>query len=196
MAKKKLSNSELLGELEELFENEHGGCDQNTCDMSVAFNEGYTALAIDLFSGAGVASEKFAELFNQLDRKTFKALVNKEAESFNDEVPHVQCLKCNAVIRNPEDVDYMCDNCGNCALEVIRINPGCDINTVEGQLYGLIGFKEELGLNIEIKDTDLKGDLIEVYYVVQYGEDQTDVEDRILDLVKKEFKIPKARLAS
>lgn len=104
--------SSILEKLESLLEQEHCfGCNQNTCNISVAFRLGYTIHAIDAFAGSGAASDQFTKLFNKLPRKYVDRKSRKEAKHLCENTPYVEC-ECNAVIWEPEECDYFCDNCG------------------------------------------------------------------------------------
>lgn len=118
MASKKLI--EISDQLEELFEKEHGGCDNNTCAMTICMSHGYSLWAIYLFSGTGAASDEFSELYEKLPKKEFAALAEAERAEFVEQVPSVACPHCNAVVYEPENSDYHCSSCAKEALFQIK----------------------------------------------------------------------------
>lgn len=98
--------------LNELLEEEHGGCDQRTCDISTCMAHGYTLWAVYLFNSCGAASDEFNELYATLPKDFYKH-ARKEADRFVDEVPHDPCPHCNAVVWDIEDDEneIHCDSC-------------------------------------------------------------------------------------
>lgn len=89
------------------IERDHGGCDSNTCDISVALRHGYDLVAIDSWDGSGAASSDWNP-----PKYTNKEL-REQCEEMGKLVPHVDCPHCNAVLWCPEETDYYCDSCGN-----------------------------------------------------------------------------------
>lgn len=65
-AVKKLNKAVDMSVLEEHFERDHGGCDQDTCSMTVAFNNGYTLHAIECWLSCGATSEDTNELAEKI----------------------------------------------------------------------------------------------------------------------------------
>ena len=103
-------DKQLITKLEKLLENEHiHGCDQNSCDINFAFQEGYTLWAIELFSGTAAASKNFERLYAQLS-PNFKKEAEAERKLMVKE-PHTECPHCNAVLWGDDEYDY-CNNCG------------------------------------------------------------------------------------
>lgn len=100
----------ILEKLSELYEDEHGDCDQNSCDMSIAYRMGYFRWAICQYSGCGAASDRFIELYEQLP-KIFHKHAEKERKLLCKE-EHIEC-ECGSIIWLPEEVDYYCDSCCN-----------------------------------------------------------------------------------
>lgn len=102
--------------LEELYENEHGCCDQNTCGMSTAWRFGHTLWSLYLFESCGAASGEFLKLYAQLPKR-FQADAERERKAFVEDVEHTECPHCNAVIWCPEEVTnnglIYCDSCGD-----------------------------------------------------------------------------------
>lgn len=97
-----------LGRAVRLIERDHGGCDSQTCTISVALREGFHVVAVESWIGSGAASKEFdgVELpFSFEDAR-------RESAEMCESVPHVECPHCNAVIWNPKDCNYWCDSCG------------------------------------------------------------------------------------
>lgn len=106
---KTMKQYEIEEKLCELFENEHAGCDQNTCDMSVAFRLEYECWALYLFNSSGAASEEFATLYSKLGPR-FHKTAEKQCTALCKE-DNFEC-KCGAVIWLPEECGYHCESCG------------------------------------------------------------------------------------
>lgn len=106
-----MKRREILDRLETLLEREHGGCEQNTCTLSVALRNGYWFSAADSFAGSGAASDEFYGLYDRM-RGYIEAKSRQESDEFCDAVPHVDCPHCNAVLWEPEESGYHCDSCG------------------------------------------------------------------------------------
>jgi hypothetical protein len=103
-----------IKKLVELVEEEHcNGCGQSTCDISAAFNAGFTLWAVYLFSNTGAGSEEFGKLYNGLP-KSFKKQASKECDEFIKTVTHAECSHCNAVTWDIDinETEIYCDNCG------------------------------------------------------------------------------------
>jgi hypothetical protein len=105
--KKKVKTGENLSLAIEHIERDHGGCDQNTCTMSVALRHGYDLIAIDTWINSGAASPDFP---NRLGYSFME--LQKQCAEMTAELEHVQCPKCNAVLWLPDECDYHCDSCG------------------------------------------------------------------------------------
>ncbi len=103
--------SKLISQLEELYEQEHGGCDSNTCDMQVAFEHGYTCWAIRCFSHSGASSDEFNAIYNKLN-KAFPVQAERERKAFVKDVEHADCPSCSAVIWEPHWSGGYCSSCG------------------------------------------------------------------------------------
>lgn len=107
----------ILERLDELYEEEHGGCDESTCSMQVAFEHGYTIHAIECFASSGAASDEFYKLLKKIPRKLLSKYSRHEAHMFCNEVSHAECPHCNAI---SWQVEYLTNSkgeiyCGNCA---------------------------------------------------------------------------------
>lgn len=108
---------DLIDRLVELYEAEHGDCDQNTCGMQVAFRHGYGLWSVYLFDRCGAASDEFNELFAKLPAR-FNADAERERKAFVKEVEHTDCPHCNAVIWCPDEVtNHGKVFCNSCAEE-------------------------------------------------------------------------------
>jgi hypothetical protein len=108
-------SQKIVDELIELLENEHiHGCDQSTCDINVAFNNGFGCWALYLFDSCGAASDEFTALYAKLP-KSFYNYARKEADQMCDEVSHADCPHCNAVVWELEQhgKTINCDSCVN-----------------------------------------------------------------------------------
>jgi hypothetical protein len=106
-----MNYKETISKLTELLAKEHvDGCGQNTCAINIAYEEGYTLWAIQLFHGCGASSGEFDKLYAELPGK-FQAEAEDERQSLVANVSHIDCF-CNAVIWKPEEVSYSCDDCG------------------------------------------------------------------------------------
>jgi hypothetical protein len=111
--------NEILERLEELLHEEHcGACnDDLSCDISYAYEQGYTLWAMYLFDGCGAASEEFQRLYATLTGtktrfKEFFKQARKEADHMCEQ-DHVECTDCNAVnwgVHSGEEF-----HCGSCA---------------------------------------------------------------------------------
>lgn len=106
----------------DLFQEEHGGCDQHTCDMSRAFSAGFPLWAIKLFAKTGAASSEFVKIYDTLP-KSFHEEAEQERIYFC-EIEHVECPHCNAIIWEPEYVttggQVYCDSCNMSHGEDLR----------------------------------------------------------------------------
>lgn len=101
---KKMSLSRAVS----LIERDHGGCDSNTCTLSVALTNGYHLVAVDSWIGSGAVSKEFDGVTLPLSLKE----VREESILMSKELEHVDCPHCDSVLWLPEDCDYWCDNCG------------------------------------------------------------------------------------
>lgn len=110
----RVTHEVLIDTLEMLFEREHGGCDDTTCDMTVAFDAGYSLWAIYLFSSSGATSDEFNELYERLNKKRFERDARKECNEFVKECPSTECHHCNSYIYHYEanQTHFHCSNCG------------------------------------------------------------------------------------
>lgn len=90
----------------EQIERDHGGCDQNTCTLSVALRSGFDLIAIHHWDNSGAASQDWVR-----PKYTQKELMAQNKE-FCETTPHVDCPRCNAILWLPEECDYHCDSCG------------------------------------------------------------------------------------
>lgn len=112
----------ILNKLEELYEEEHGGCEESTCSMQVAFEHGYTIHALDCFASSGAASDEYYALWNKIPRKLKDAYSRYEAELLCKEISNAECSYCNAVswqieyLKNTKGEIY----CGSCAKYFIE----------------------------------------------------------------------------
>lgn len=93
------------------IERDHGGCDQNTCTLSVALRMGYHKVAIDCWIGCGAMAKDFPSTIPF----SLKA-ISIERKKMIREVPHTNCGNCNALIWLPDEVTnagkLYCDSCG------------------------------------------------------------------------------------
>jgi hypothetical protein len=105
---------ELTDRLDELFNEEHGGCDNLTCDMSQAMEHGYSLWALQLFAWCGAASNEFLSLFRKLPKR-FKQDAERERAEFCKTVPYDECQECNAVIwhGDADITEVFCDSCNH-----------------------------------------------------------------------------------
>lgn len=110
-----MTYKQLTHELTELLEVEHGGCDQNTCDISSALRNGYALWALYLFDSCGASSDGFNSLYAKLPKR-FQRDAEAERKEFCESVEHTTCPDCNAVIWSPDEVTngnrVYCDSCG------------------------------------------------------------------------------------
>jgi hypothetical protein len=113
MGMKYLSNT---GRLEELLQEEHGGCDESTCDISTALRNGFSLWAIELFAGCGAASDEFIKIYGRLPKR-FQKDAELERAEMCETVSHADCPHCNAVSWDIEDVTQSDGSiwCGSCA---------------------------------------------------------------------------------
>jgi len=115
----KFNKGELqrLEVLTELYELEHGGCDDSTCSMSVAMEHGYAVHALELWAHCGAASDEFIKIFNALPGNKISQASLIEANEICETIAHIECIKCNAVIWEPENLAYKgmvrCESCGD-----------------------------------------------------------------------------------
>ena len=101
-----MKNGKNIEKALELIERDHGGCDSNTCTISVALRNGYALVAIDSWIGSGAASEDFPSDLGLIFKQ-----VQKQAEKMCKELPNIEC-GCGAILWLPEECGYWCDNCG------------------------------------------------------------------------------------
>jgi hypothetical protein len=113
--------ADTLQRLSELLQEEHGGCDESTCDISCAMSHGFYTWGIELFAGCGASSDEFNRLYKKLPKKKFA----KDAEAERVEMCKIEtseCPHCNAVTWEPEHVTDAKGfvYCGSCARRYIR----------------------------------------------------------------------------
>ncbi|MEK2647325.1 hypothetical protein [Bdellovibrio sp. BCCA] len=114
------SFQQITDRLVELFEEEHGGCENNTCAMTACMSHGYSLWAIKLFHNCGVASDEFDRLIKKLPKAEFERRAEAERAEFVEEIPSVSCPHCNAVVYEPEESEYHCSSCAKGAyFEVV-----------------------------------------------------------------------------
>ncbi len=89
-----------------LLERDHGGCDDTTCNLSIAMNNGYWNHALDLWVGSGAASSEFDNF------KVNRKLSRQEANEMCDEVSNMECKHCQSIIWEMEWTNGYCSNCG------------------------------------------------------------------------------------
>lgn len=91
---------------------QHGDCDNATCDIAAALRYGYALWAVELYSGA-VEDDKFASLYASLP-KVFAEMAEEERVAMCDTLCHRECTGCNAVTWcEPEEASHF-DTCDNC----------------------------------------------------------------------------------
>lgn len=88
------------------IDRDHGGCESNTCTMSVALRHGFDLIAIDSWANSGAAAKDFPKTLGYSN-----AELQKQCAEMTAEIEHVQCPHCNAVLWLPEECDYFCDSC-------------------------------------------------------------------------------------
>lgn len=118
----KKTYDETIERLSELLNNEHGRCEQNTCAISKCMQHGYYLWAMHLFSGTGACSEEFGELYDSLPKRRFNAEAEAERAEFVKSVDSCNCPHCNAVLYEPEECGYFCDNCAKRATLKVKVN--------------------------------------------------------------------------
>ena len=91
----------------ELIENEHGGCDQNTCTLGVALRYGYDLVAIDHWIGSCAACDEFHNAELDYTNKELTAQSKKMCK----ELEHIDCPHCDSILWLPDETDYYCDSC-------------------------------------------------------------------------------------
>ncbi len=109
---KKIKSKANIDLLFNLIEDEHGGCDQNSCTLGVALKEGYALVAIDHWIGSGAASGAFNVEAKKGLPFSFKD-VQKEHKQMSQDLDHAFCDECNSVVWQPEWCGYQCDSCGH-----------------------------------------------------------------------------------
>ena len=95
----------ILNTLEMLYQNEHSGCDDDTCSMAKAWEAGYSVMTFEMFASSGAASEEFYAAYRKLAKSDLQVAIRFEHESFrNDpECASVECGNgCGAYIYNSE----------------------------------------------------------------------------------------------
>lgn len=97
----------------EHIERDHGGCDENTCTISVALRHGFDLIAIDSWQSSGATSDDWKQV-----KVPFKAL-QKQCAEMTAEIEHIQCENCNAVLWLPDETDYHCCSCGEQIKEAV-----------------------------------------------------------------------------
>lgn len=110
-----------LNKLVELYERDHGGCEDTTCGMHHAMQAGYDLVALERWSGSGAACDEFYDLYSTLPKtyKMFGRKHDKQVNEFIKEVPIKPC-ECGAYIYNPDDCDGHCSSCGRQLKEYKR----------------------------------------------------------------------------
>jgi hypothetical protein len=111
--------------LEQLFEREHGGCDDTTCSMSVAFAYGYRLHALSVWGSTSAASWRFGLLLNYVRGSAFDKAERREVKAFLSEVSHAEC-ECGSYVYvyELECNDGYCSNCGGNASKNTRTRLG------------------------------------------------------------------------
>jgi hypothetical protein len=88
----------------ELFEQEHGGCELNTCACIVAYRLGYRRWAVKLYASTGAGSEQFYHAFDKAAKAKDWVQDTEEERKALCKEEHVDCPHCHAVIWLPEEV--------------------------------------------------------------------------------------------
>lgn len=102
---------QLIERASELVKRDHGGCDQNTCDLSVALRHGFELVAIERWAGTGASCDEFDLIYDKLGSKFHrdqKAELRKLLK-----LPAVKCPHCCAFLWLPDECEYYCDSCDN-----------------------------------------------------------------------------------
>jgi hypothetical protein len=103
--------SVVVNKLFELVKRDHGGCEDNSCDIGLAIRHGYDAIATVQFSGCGAACVEFDKLYSKLPKSYTRAEYSAQIDLFLKEMNSVQCLKCNAWCRSEFEYPTQCDSC-------------------------------------------------------------------------------------
>lgn len=115
----------ILDNLNELFNQQHGGCDDNTCTTMKAMEAGYSVLAISCFASSGAPNDEFYRLFNSIPSKQLHPQLISETKEFlrDPDYQAIECShNCGAYIYNTEfsGNKYYCDNCGKINKKAIK----------------------------------------------------------------------------
>lgn len=110
----KKTHEGILQKLIDLVYEEHAsGCEGNTCDISTAFSQGYTVLAVELFSSSGAGSEEFYKQYKKFPQKLMRKIASLECKKLV-KLPHEECPSCDAVVWCIDSDRYETIFCGNC----------------------------------------------------------------------------------
>jgi len=115
---RKTKTTDLIDQAFSLVERDHGGCDDNSCDIGLALAHGYDAIAIVQWSGTGAACNDFKKLFEKLPKSYTKTEYEKQIDEFLKEMKSVECPYCNAHCRNNYEIPNHCDCCG-CSFKTV-----------------------------------------------------------------------------
>ena len=95
----------------ELVERDHGGCDENCCDIGLALKYGYDAIAIVQWSGCGASDAEFDKFYSKLPKSYTEIEYKKQINEFLAQMHTSVCSSCNAYCRNEFEKPNFCDCC-------------------------------------------------------------------------------------
>ena len=78
--------SELVDRCFELVNRDHGGCEDNCCDIGLALNHGYDAIAIVQWAGCGSSERDFDSLYSKLPKSYTHKEYNSQIDAFLKEM--------------------------------------------------------------------------------------------------------------
>lgn len=102
----------------ELVMRDHSCCDENSCNIGLAMQHGYDAIAILQWSGTGAACNDFLDLYAKLPKSYTKKEYKRQIDEFLKEIKSVECPYCNAYCRNKYETPDHCDCCG-CSFKTL-----------------------------------------------------------------------------
>lgn len=96
-----------------MFKYAHGSCEERTCEMIQAWNEGYEMWTLKLFADSGKAHDAFMSIYNTLPESFHNDAENERIAFRQNE--HTKCPHCSVTIWFPqqatEDGITYCDAC-------------------------------------------------------------------------------------
>lgn len=110
-----MKKDELVDKLFSLVERDHGGCNDNSCDIGLALKHGFDAIAINQWAGCGASDSEFDKLYTKLPESytsySPKSEYRRQINEFCGFMHTRVCPVCNAHCRDEYEAPAHCDSC-------------------------------------------------------------------------------------